>query len=146
MKLKTNMISRLKWENNQLKYWNRQQTHKMQPKMKCMTYEPHPSLIPRVVSVVDIGEEVMNVMKLVTQVLEPCCAICMMCILSHVEVLKLVENHSLELGVCKSSILRRVIKLNYHWLRFIFLLVSSTSFRFMIICSNFNVCTLISFN
>ena len=63
--------------------------------MQCMTYEPSPSLIPKVVSDVDIGEEVMNVMELVIQVLKSCYAVCMMCILSHVEVLKLVENHSL---------------------------------------------------
>ena len=63
--------------------------------MQCMTYEPSPSLIPRVVSVVDIGEEVTNIMELVIQVLKPCCVVYVMCILSHVEVLKLVENHSL---------------------------------------------------
>jgi len=51
----------------------------------------------------------MNIIQLVIQVLEPCCAISMMCILSHVEVLKLVENHSLKLGVCRSSILKRVV-------------------------------------
>ena len=111
-----------------------------------MTYEPSPSLISRVVSVVDIREEVMNIMELVIQVLKPCCAIHVMCMLSHVEVLKLVENHSLKLGVCMSSIIRWIVQLNCHWLRFIFLLVSSTCSRFMIICSNFNVCTLISFN
>ena len=109
-----------------------------------MTSEPSLSLIPRVVSIVDTGEEVMNIMQLVIQVLEPCCAICMMCILSHIEVLKLIENHSLKLGVCRSSILRRIVQLNCHRLWFIFLLVSSISSRFMIICSNFNVCTLIS--
>jgi len=49
-----------------------------------MIYEPSPSLIPGVVSVVDIGEEVMNVVQLIIQVLEPCCAVCMMCILCHV--------------------------------------------------------------
>jgi len=114
--------------------------------MQCMTYEPSPSLIHRVVSVVDIGEEVMNIMELVIQVLEPCYAVHMLCILSHVEVLKLIENHSLKLGVCRSSILKRVVQLNCHWLRFIFLLVSSTYSRFMIICSTFNVCTLITFN
>jgi len=53
-----------------------------------MTYEPSSSLIPRVVPVVDIGEKVMNIMQLIIQVLEPCCAIRMMCILCHVEVLK----------------------------------------------------------
>jgi len=42
-----------------------------------MTYEPFHSLIPKVVFVVDIVEEVMNIMQLVIQVLEPCCAICM---------------------------------------------------------------------
>jgi len=114
--------------------------------MQCMTYEPPPSPIPRVVFIVDIGEEVMNIMELVIQVLKACCAVHVMCILCHVEVLKLIENHSLKLGVCRSSILKRVIQLNCHWLRFIFLLVSSTSSRFMVICSNFNVCTLISFN
>jgi len=119
---------------------------KCSTKMQCMTYKPSPSLIPRVVFVVDIGEEVMNVMELVIQVLEPCCVVCMMCILSHVEVLKLVENHSLKLGVCRSNILKRVVQLNCHRLWFIFLLVSSTSSHFMIICSNFNICTLTSFN
>ena len=114
--------------------------------MQCMTYESSPSLIPGVVYVVDIGGEVMNVMEFVIQVLKPCCAVHVMCILSHVEVLKLVENHSLKLGVSRSSILRRVVQLNCHRLWFIFLLVSSTSSRFMIICSNFIVCTLISFN
>jgi len=74
-----------------------------------MTYEPSHSLIPRVMSVVDIGKEVMNIMQLVIQVLEPCCAVCMMCILCHVEVLKLVQNHSLKLGVCRSSILKRIV-------------------------------------
>jgi len=73
-------------------------------KMQCMTYEPSPSLIPRVVYVVDIGKEVMNIMELVIQVLKPC-AVHVMCILSHVKVLKLVQNHSLKLGVCRSSIL-----------------------------------------
>jgi len=36
-------------------------THKCNTNMQCMTYEPSPSLILGVVSVVDIGEEVMNV-------------------------------------------------------------------------------------
>ena len=30
--------------------------------MQYMTYEPSPSLIPRVVPVVDIGEKAMNIM------------------------------------------------------------------------------------
>jgi len=119
---------------------------KCSTKMQCMTYEPSPSLIPKVVSVVDIREKVMNIMQLVIQVLEPCCAISMMCILCHVEVLKLIENHSLKLGVCRSSIIMRVIQCNCHLLWFIFLLVSSTSSHFMVICSNFNISTLISFN
>jgi len=59
-------------------------------KMQCMTYEPSPSLIPRVVSGVDTGEEVMNIMELVIQVLKPCCVVHVMCILCHVEVLKLI--------------------------------------------------------
>jgi len=111
-----------------------------------MTYEPCPSLITKVVSVVDIGKEDMNIVELVIQVLGPSCAVCMMCILCHVEILKLVENHSLKLGVCRSSILKRVIKLNCHGLWFIFSLVFSTSSRFMVIGSNFNICTMISFN
>ena len=111
-----------------------------------MTYEPSPSLIPRVVSIVDIREDVMNIMQLAIQVLEPYCAIGMMCILCHVEVLKLIENHSLKLGICRSSILKRVVQLNCHWLRFMVILVSSISSYFMVICSNFNVNTLISFN
>jgi len=114
--------------------------------MQYMTYEPSPSLIPRIVSIVDIGKEVMNITQLVTQVLEPCCAISMVCILCHLEILKLVDNHSLKLGLCRSNILIRVIKLNYHGLWFIFPLVSSTSSRFMVIGSNFNICTIISFN
>ena len=115
-------------------------------KMQCMTCEPSPSIIPRVVSIVDIGEKVMNIMQLVIQVLEPCCAISMVCNLYHVEILKLVENHSLKLGVCRSNILRRVINLNCHGLWFIFPLVSSTSSRYMVIGSNFNISTMISFN
>jgi len=114
--------------------------------MQCMTCEPSPSFIPRVVSVVDIREEVKNIIQLVIQVLEPCCAIRMVCILCHVEVLKLVENHSLKLGVCRSNILRRVINLNCHRLWFIYPLVSSSSSRFMVICSNLNIRTMISFN
>jgi len=62
----------------------------------------------------------MNIMELVIQVLKPCCAMHVMCILSHVEVLKLVENHSLKLGVCMFSILKWIVQLNCHWLRFIF--------------------------
>jgi len=57
--------------------------------MQYMTYKPSTSLIPRVVFVVDIGEKVMNIM-LVIHVLEPCCAISLVCIVCHVEVLKLV--------------------------------------------------------
>jgi len=114
--------------------------------MQYMTYEPSPSLIPRVVSVVDIGEKVMNIMQLVIQVLEPCCVVCMMCILSHVEILKLVENHSLKLGVCRSSILMRVINFNCHGMWFIFPLISSISSYFMVIYSNLNINTLIFFN
>jgi len=61
----------------------------------------------------------MNIMELVIQVLKPYCAVCMMCILSHIEILKLIENHSLKLGVCRSSILRKVVQLNCHWLWFV---------------------------
>jgi len=114
--------------------------------MQCMTYKPSPSLFPMVVPVVDIAEKVMNIMQLVIQVLEPCYVISMMFSLCHVEVLKLIENHSLKLGVCRSSIPMRIVQLNCHRLWFILLLVSSTSSHFMIICSNFNICTMISFN
>jgi len=58
-----------------------------------MTYEPSSSVIPRVFFVVDIGEEVMNIIQLVIQVLEPCCAINMVCILCHGQILELIENH-----------------------------------------------------
>jgi len=44
--------------------------------MQCMTYEPSPSLIPWVVSVVDIGEEVMNIVQLIIQILKLCSALC----------------------------------------------------------------------
>jgi len=108
--------------------------------MQCMTYELSPSLIPRVASIVDIEEEVMNIMELVIQVLK------LMYILCHVQILKLIENHPLKLGICRSSFLRRLINLNGHGLWIIFSLVSSTCVGFMVICTNFNICTLISFN
>jgi len=105
----------LKLKNSRLKNWDRQtNTQKCNTEMNCMTYELSLSLIPGVVFVVDIGQEFMNIMELVIQVLEPCCAICMMCILCHVQILKLVENHPLKVGICRSSVLRRMINLNGH--------------------------------
>ena len=111
-----------------------------------MTYESSPLFILGVVFVVDIGEEVMNIMELAIQVFEPCCAICMVCILCNVQMLKLVENHSFKLGICRSNVLKRLIDLNGHGLWIIFSLIYSTCVRFMIIGSNFNVCSLLSFN
>jgi len=95
--------------------------------MQCMTYESSPSLIPRVVSIVDIGEEVMNIMQMIIKVLKTCCAIYMMCILCHVQILKLVENHPLKLGICRSSVIKRLINLSGHGLSIIFSLICSTS-------------------
>jgi len=111
--------------------------------MQCMTYEPCPSLIHMVVSIVEIGEEVMNIVDLIIQVLKPYCVVHMVCILWHVQLLKVVENHPLKLGICRSNVLWRMIDLNDHGLRIrgiIFTLVSSTcSSLIMIIGSNFNV-------
>jgi len=73
-----------------------------------------------VVSVIYIGEEVMNIMELVIQVLEPYCEVCKMCILCHVQILKLVENHPPKLRICRSSVLKRLINLNGHGLWIIF--------------------------
>jgi len=55
-----------------------------------MTYEPSPSLILGVVSIVDIREEVMNIIELIFQILKMSIVVCVMCILWHVQVLKLV--------------------------------------------------------
>jgi len=111
-----------------------------------LTYEPSSSLILGVVSVVDIREEVMNIVELVIQVLKPCCAICMVCILCHVQILKLIENHPFKLGMCRSSVLKRLININGQRLWIIFSLICFTCVGFMVIFSTLNVCSLLSFN
>ena len=99
--------------------------------MQCMTYEPSLSLILWVVSIVDIEKEVMNIVELVIQVLKPCYAICMVCILCHVQILKLVENCPFKLVICMFSVLKRLIDLNGHGLWIIFSSICSTYAHFM---------------
>jgi len=60
------------------------QTHKCSTNMQCMTYETSLSLILGVFFVMEIGEEIMNIVDLIIQLLKHCSVVDIVCILWHV--------------------------------------------------------------